>query len=462
MFPRRAIDARRGTMQGFLEKGMLMSKGKIHYAWSIVFSCFILQMVMVVGLQSVPLMLGDIAQSLQISATEAGGLTGAFSLFYGSLGFVWGFVSDKIGPRKVLMISLACVTLGLLAFGLFGTSYVSCVVLYAVVGIGCAALAAATVPKIMGRWFDVSKRHRPTSICMMGGVFCGAIQGVAIPQLVNAFGWNTALVVIAAIVFVLAVVIVIVIRDTPADKGLRPYGAPEGMDEDALVAAQVAGGSEAKGLRSFVAVLKMSFTWKQVAHNIFYFMAYGAINSFLPMAIVSAGYSRAEAGLVITVYNVFQLVAMFVWGSLSDRIEPKRSLSYSLLIWIIGCIVMIFAYQQLATAFFAIAITGLGLAAPGLAMAINADYYPPEITGTGSGVTSTVGTIGRTLGPIFAGMLIDSTGTYVAVFVFAAVAMLVAAFIPFSYGDVRKRKADVRKDATLRDAASLDEDAALG
>ena len=64
-----------------------MGKGKFHYAYSMVFSCFILQMVMVVGLQSVPLMLGDIAETLQISATEAGGLTGAFSLFYGSLGF---------------------------------------------------------------------------------------------------------------------------------------------------------------------------------------------------------------------------------------------------------------------------------------------------------------------------------------------------------------------------------------
>ena len=97
----------------------MMGKGKFHYASSMVFSCFILQMVMVVGQQSVPLMLGDIAETLQISATEAGGLTGAFSLFYGSLGFVWGFVSDKIGVRKVLMISLACVTAGLLLFGLF-------------------------------------------------------------------------------------------------------------------------------------------------------------------------------------------------------------------------------------------------------------------------------------------------------------------------------------------------------
>lgn len=54
----------------------MMGKGKFHYAYSMVFSCFILQMVMVVGLQSVPLMLGDIAETLQISATEAGGLTG--------------------------------------------------------------------------------------------------------------------------------------------------------------------------------------------------------------------------------------------------------------------------------------------------------------------------------------------------------------------------------------------------
>ena len=327
----------------------MMGKGKFHYAYSMVFSCFILQMVMVVGLQSVPLMLGDIAETLQISATEAGGLTGAFSLFYGSLGFVWGFVSDKIGVRKVLMISLACVTAGLLLFGLFGTSFVSCVALYAVVGIGCAALAAATVPKLMGRWFHVTKRHRPTSICMMGGVFCGAIQGVAIPQLVGAMGWNAALMVIAGVVFVFAVIIVLIIRDTPEEKGLAPYGAPEDESEKVVPAKT----NEVKGLRNFVAVLKMSFTWKQIAHNIFYFVAYNAVNSFLPMAIMSAGYTRAEAGLVVTVYNVFQLIAMFVWGSLSDRMEPKRALSYSLFIWVAGCIALAFAYQSLNTAFFA-------------------------------------------------------------------------------------------------------------
>ena len=79
-------------------------------------------------------------------------------------------------------------------------------------------------------------------------------------------------------------------------------------------------------------------------------------------------------------------------------------------------------------------------------MAINADYFPPEITGTGSGVTSTVGTIGRTLGPIFAGMLIDATGTYTSLFFFAAAVMLVAAFIPFSYGNVREKRTAVVQD----------------
>ena len=412
-------------------------KGRFHYAYGIVFSCFILQMVMVVGLQSVPIMLGDISKSLDISAAEAGGLTGAFSLFYGSLGFVWGFVSDKIGVRKVLIISLLCVVAGLFLFGMFGTTYVSCMALYAVVGIGCAALAAATVPKLMGRWFDVSKRHRPTAICMMGGVFCGALQGVVVPQLVNAFGWHTALMIIAAIVFVFAVIIIALIRNTPEEKGLRPYGAPEGAADQVKPAAAADG---AKGLSNFVTVLKMSFTWKQIAHNIFYFIAYNAVNSFLPMAIMSKGYTIAEAGLVITVYNGFQVVAMFVWGSLSDRIEPKRALSYSLFIWVAGCVAMAFAYTSLNTAFMAIAVMGLGLAAPGLAMAINADYFPPEVTGTGSGLTSTVGTIGRTLGPIFAGMLIDSTGSYMSLFVFAAVVMLIASFIPFSYGNVRKAK----------------------
>jgi sugar phosphate permease len=424
---------------------MLMNKHKFHYAYSVVFSCFILQMVMLVGLQSVPLMLGDIAQSLQISATEAGGLTGAFSLFYGSLGFVWGFISDKIGVRKVLMISLACVTVGLLLFGLFGTSLVSCIALYAVVGIGCAALAAATVPKLMGRWFDVTKRHRPTAICMMGGVFCGALQGIVVPRLVGAFGWNTALIIIAGIVFVLAVIIVLIIRNTPEEKGLHPYGAPEDGDVQKVVSPDK---QKVKGLHNFTAVLKMPFTWKQIAHNTFYFIAYNAVNSFLPMAIMSAGYTRAEAGLVVTVYNVFQLIAMFVWGSLSDRIEPKRALSYSLFIWVLGCVALAFAYSSLNTAFFAIAITGLGLAAPGLAMAINADYFPPEITGTGSGITSTVGTIGRTLGPILAGILIDSTGTYISLFIFAAIIMLIASFIPFSYGNVRNKGKDSEAIAT--------------
>ena len=94
---------------------------------------------------------------------------------------------------------------------------------------------------------------------------------------------------------------------------LAPYGAPED-DGEKVVPAKT---NEVKGLRNFVAVLKMSFTWKQIAHNIFYFVAYNAVNSFLPMAIMSAGYTRAEAGLVVTVYNVFQLIAMFVWGSLA-------------------------------------------------------------------------------------------------------------------------------------------------
>lgn len=428
-----------------------MSTGKVHYAYSIVVSAFLVQMTMVTCLSGVPIMLADITDTLQLTATEAGSLTAAFTAFYGFLGFVWGFVADKIGARKVLIVSLILCFLGLFGFGMFGTSYLSCCILYAVAGVGCAAFTVATLPRLWSRWFSTKKRHMPSSVAMMGGVFMGMIGGIVIPKLVGAFGWQTALEILACFIVIVMVVVIVFVRNEPKDKGLLPCGVD---DADAKAHAELlekadARGKESKGIQNYIDILKMPFTWKLIIHTIFYQMAYIAINSFLPMAIMSAGYDRVEAGFVVTVYNLFQLIAMFVWGKVADKIEPRKSLSLSLVVWSIGIIVMIFCYENLTTAYVAIAITGLGLGAPGLMMSIMADYFPPESVGTGGGVSSTIGTIGRTLGPIIAGALVDMAGgSFAVIFVFAAVCQVIALFIPFTFGNIRDKQETSKMETT--------------
>lgn len=399
----------------------------LHYGYVVVIGGFLTQLILMIGLQGASLMLPSIQESLQVSYTEVAQLSATFSLTFGGFAFFWGWLADRIGIRMTMFLSSLVCALFAVLFGLFGgTSIGTAVILYALLGFGTAGIYSATVPKLVGTWFTPQKTGHAMRIVTSGGVLCGFFMGFFVPALVNAMGWGNAFVVLGVIILMISMFLLLTVRNDPAEKGLTPCGSPEGTPVRDITKKKV----QEKGKSQFGEVLKMKVTWVLFFMYNFWRIGYVCTNAFLAASIKAAGFSLAEAGIGMSIYNICGLIAMQVWGPLSDKMERKQVLA----ICAFGMAVISIGYyymwgSNLMTLYVFAGLMGIFINCIPVFLSTFSDVFPAPVRGTGSGLISTVSLIGGYFGPTLGGLAGDTFGKISAAFIVVAVGMIIAAVI---------------------------------
>src|SRR5215472_6522526 len=208
---------------------MLASREKLHPAW-VVLGAVVVIMLLASGLRAV---FGVFIKPMEATfGWDRASLSGAaaLSLFLlGAVGPFVGWLADRWGPRRVILVS--CVLLGV---GTLLTSrvmhlwqvYVTAGVLMAVGGGGVQMSTAATV---VARWFEA---RRGLALGILGGAM-SAGQLVIIPLavwLTLHHGWRQSYVWLGvALLAITLPVAFTLVKDDPARSGLRPLGARPGV-----------------------------------------------------------------------------------------------------------------------------------------------------------------------------------------------------------------------------------------
>src|SRR5438067_563317 len=134
-----------------------------------------------------------------------------------------GRLMDRFGPRRVLLGSVILTVIGSVGT-VFMTSLVQLTLWWGlVVGIGSGGLAGSMGPVVANRWF-VEKRGLVTGV--LGGA-ASAGQLVFIPTLMAvtvAVDWRAALGLMVALLVLVLPLALFLMRDDPAEVGLKPYG----------------------------------------------------------------------------------------------------------------------------------------------------------------------------------------------------------------------------------------------
>ena len=139
---------------------------RTHYRWIIVAAGGVLGCVAIGGLFSLPVFLRPIAQDTGWSTTGIStAMTLAFvALALGSIG--WGALSDRVGPRIVVLAGSVLLATGL-ALASLATSLVTFQLLFGVVvGVSVAAIFAPMMACVTG-WFD-TRRSLAVSLVSAG------------------------------------------------------------------------------------------------------------------------------------------------------------------------------------------------------------------------------------------------------------------------------------------------------
>ena len=387
---------------------------KIFYGWWIVAAGFGVQLV-IGGLlnQAYGAYVVLLRQEFGWSKTA---LAAAFSMARfenGLLGPLGGWLCDRFGPRTVMRIGLTLLGVGFMLFSQVDsllTFYLAFFVM--AVGSNLGGFLPLTVSVV--NWF---RRQRATALALTQMGF--AVGGLVVPIVVlslETFGWRGTAFGSGVLVLVVGLPLSQLIRHQPEDYGEVVDGVTESASEKVALANEP--------LVDFTAREAMrapSFWLISLGHGSALLVVSAVMVHLVVHLNENLGYSLGTAALVITLMTSMQLVGQIVGGFLGDRFS-KRLIS-------VGCMAMhaagllLVAYATALPMVLAFAVLhGLAWGTRGpLMQAIRADYFGRSSFGMIMGFSSLVTMFGNISGPLIAGLLADSTGSYETGFTVLAV-----------------------------------------
>ena len=326
----------------------------------------------------------------------------------GLLGPIQGFVLDKYGPRRIMLVGITIFGIGFFMLSQINTLtefYIAFIVIALGMGVGSMMGVAVAVVN----WFN-RKRALATAIMTIGFAFGGFLQpGVA--WALENIGWRETSFISGLLVLGVGLPLALLMRHRPEQYGYGVDGDPPRQ------------GLGATGSMEDFDPDEINFTWQEAMRTrAFWLISVGHALSLLVIGAVmvhfvsyisdSLGYSLSQAANLLLVITVATVIGMLVGGYLGDRMPMRHILAVAMIGHMVSLLVLTLWATIEGAITFSI-IHGLAFGARGpLTMAIRAEYFGRAAFGTVMGFSSLIILLGMVFGPIIAGLSYDITGSY--------------------------------------------------
>ncbi len=337
----------------------------------------------------------------------------------GLLGPFAGAIADRFGVRRPMAVGATILLVCFLMYGRIQSS-LHMYIVHVFLAVVLASCGLIVCVMLVSRWFKV---HRGTAI---GITLVGtSLGGMLLPPLgtflIQRLGWRHAMMCEAVLPLLLLVVIAVVIRNAPEDKGLRPLGegAPEPDTEGAPP-----GFSGLTGL-SYGEALRTGTFWALAftAMATFYSILGAQAHLFLHLRDLEFTPQVASAGL--SVLFGLALVGKFGFGYLADMLPHKAVFLGNLAVMLVGSVLL--ATMDVGLFWVAIVLFGLGWGGLyTLLQLLTVESLGLKAAGKILGTITVLDAIGGGLGIWLTGLLYDRTGSYQLPFVILVVLISLA------------------------------------
>jgi benzoate transport len=362
-----------------------------------------------------------------LSAALAGMMAG--SMLLAPLG-------DSIGRRKVLVVSLLLISIGMLGATL-ATSVPELLIARLITGLGIGGV----VPTMAAFAAELSPlRRRSFAVTLVqGGYPLGAMfTGLAALVLLPIFGWQ-ALFILGGVLTLLSIPLVfLLLPESPEyllskqppgalanlNKLLRSIGQPELTALPARPAAATEARQNPVGaaLQGLASLFRPEYRAATISLWLAFVMSVATLyflQSWVPQLTANAGLPNSQAYWAGTILNLGAFIGMASVGYLADHFGLRRVIATYLGAG--AAVMLLFSLLQTTPAILA-GLGTIGLMQGGFIglYAVSARIYPSAVRVTGIGWAAGVARCGAILGPFVAGLLVAGgmgmTGSF---FVFA-------------------------------------------
>jgi MFS family permease len=295
--------------------------GGLHWAWVVAAVSFV-TLVGAAAFRSVP---GVLMDPLHMEYGWSHGTIGlAVSVNMVLFGLISPFAAalmDRFGIRPVVTFALVMVALGS-ALTVFMTAAWQLVLCWGVlVGVGAGSMSMAFVATVVNRWF-VARRGLVSGILTAGNATGQLVFLPLVAWITTHHGWRAAALTTAVAALAVVPLVVLLLRDHPADMGLHAYGAT--VEDPGPPPHQRVGSSAGRALAVLRDAARSRTFWLLAGG----FAICGATTNgliathFIPAAM-DHGMPPTTAASLLAVVGIFDVAGTIASGWFTDRVDPR-------------------------------------------------------------------------------------------------------------------------------------------
>ncbi len=293
----------------------------------------------------------------------------------GLMGPLEGYLTDKVGTRRMVLIGLLILGGAFIFFGqiqnlwMFYTAYI-------LMALGQGLGSWIPIMTLLTRWFQKGRSMALGWANMSsrgGALLLIPMIGWAIEP--DHLGWRLTATILGIVMIGVAIPISLAIRNQPEDYGLLPDGAKP--DPEPAPLANEASDNSPIAEEDFTAseALRTPAFWLIAFGHGFTSMVILAIMAHLGLLMVDKGYELQDAAFVVSVYTAVAMGFQLVGGYVGGKIPIRLALAFFTSMQALGVVVLVFADAKSTFYLFAVLFgAGFGGRNP-LTVAIRGDYF---------------------------------------------------------------------------------------
>ncbi len=388
-----------------------MQKKRVFYGWWIVLATSLIHFWGAgIFFYSFTAFFNPLVQEFRWSYTATSFASSFRSLESGIAAPVVGFLTDKFGPRRLILIGSVWAGIGCMLLSRIDSLW-SFYATFIFLSIGSSMMFPLPGWAAVTNWFS---RKRGTAM----GILMAAIglSGVLIPLVnwfITQYGWRATFIIAGAGMWVIGIPLSLVVRHRPEQYGYLPDGAERPGKEIEREASQRQTHLDREDSGSDVRqATKTRAFWILAIVATASAIATHAVAVHIMPYLISIQMPREIASAIAASVVISSVAGRLGFGWLGDRMDKRYLLASALFLQALG--LLIFAYTNSV----AYAIVFLALFGPGfggvitLRLAIQVDYFGRKAFGSIQGVMQAIHMVGSILGPVFAGWIYDIRSSY--------------------------------------------------
>ncbi|MFZ5987843.1 MAG: L-lactate MFS transporter [Bacillota bacterium] len=333
-----------------------------------------------------------------------------------------GRLQDVKGPRTGATLGGVLLGGGLILSGLVKDPFLMTLTFGVMGGAGIGFCYAATTPPAV-KWFSLEKKGLISGIVVSGVGFAAVYISPLTNILIGNYGVSRAFVILGVGALLILLVLAQLLINPPQGYSAKSEGAKT---------KENSAGTVEKKQYSFKEMLKTITFYK--LWIMYAFTASAGLMVIGHLAIIAKKQAQWENGFYLVVLlAVFNTLGRIIGGIVSDKYGHIGTMRITFLIQAVN--MFLFAkYLTAGSLAIGAALTGLSYGALfSIFPVATAEYYGTKNLGVNYGLLFTSWGCAGVIGPLLAGRIYDSTGSYTISYIVSAVLLIVAGLMTFTF-----------------------------